>query len=81
MYPCRIRFLHLFAQVESVGGPEGATERANGATRTERVSELEALKAVTALDFLSDDVEDTVDELGTFSVVSLGPVVSGTTAR
>jgi len=42
------------------------------------VSDLESLEAVAALSFLSNDIEDGVDELGTLSVVSLSPVVSGT---
>jgi len=43
------------------------------------VSDLESLEAVTAFSFLSDDIEDGVDEFSTFSVVTLGPVVTGTT--
>ena len=31
---------------------------------SERVAELEALEAVTALSLLADDVEDSIDELG-----------------
>jgi proteasome assembly chaperone (PAC2) family protein len=42
------------------------------------VGDLEALEAVTALSLLTDDVEDGVDELGTFGIVTLGPVVTGT---
>jgi len=40
------------------------------------VSDLETLEAITAFSFLSDDVEDGVDEFSTFSVVTLGPVVT-----
>ena len=47
-------------------------------TATERVGELEALEAVTALGLLADNVEDAVNELGTLGVVSLGPVVTST---
>merc|ERR1719267_137071 len=47
-------------------------------TTTEGVAELEALKAVAGLGLLADDVEDGVDELGTLGVVTLGPVVTGT---
>jgi len=42
------------------------------------VGELEALEAVAALSLLADNIEDGVDELGTLSVVTLGPVVTGT---
>jgi len=45
----------------------------------EGVCELEALKAVAALGFLADNIEDRVDELGALCVVALGPVVAGTT--
>jgi len=38
---------------------------------------LESLEAVTTFGFLSDDVEDGIDELGSFGVMSLGPVVTG----
>eukprot|EP01084_Bolivina_argentea_P311568 539346_1 len=46
-------------------------------TTTQGVGDLESLQAVAALGLLADDVEDGVDELGTLSVVTLGPVVSG----
>ena len=44
---------------------------------TERVSQLESLKAIARFGFFSDNVENGVDELGSFCVVTLGPVVSG----
>merc|ERR1712226_907479 len=47
-------------------------------TTTERVGDLEALKAIATLSLLADNIEDGVDELGTLGVVALGPVVSGT---
>jgi len=40
------------------------------------VSELEALKTVTAFGFFTDDVENGVDKFSAFSVVTLGPVVA-----
>jgi hypothetical protein len=40
------------------------------------VGDLETLEAVAAFSFLADNVEDGVDELGTFGVVTLGPVVT-----
>ncbi len=41
------------------------------------MGDLEPLEAVTAFGFFSDHVEDGVDEFGSFGVVALGPVVSG----
>ena len=46
-------------------------------TTTERVGDLEALEAVAAFSFLSNDVENGVDQLGTLGVVALSPVVTG----
>jgi predicted glutamine amidotransferase len=40
---------------------------------------LESLKAIAALGFLSDNVEDGVYKFGSLCVVTFGPVVSGTT--
>jgi hypothetical protein len=59
-----------------LGDEEGA--HAGAGTTTEGVGDLEALEAVTALSLLTDDVEDGVDELSTFGVMTLGPVVTGT---
>ena len=59
-----------------LGDEEGAHTRAG--TTTEGVADLETLEAVARLGFLAADVEDGVDELGTFGVVTLGPVVAGT---
>ena len=42
------------------------------------MGELEALEAVAALGLLADDIEDRINELSTFGVVTLGPVVAGT---
>ena len=55
---------------------EGSHTRSS--TTTEGVGDLEALEAIAALSFLPGNVEDGVDELSTLSVVTLGPVVSGT---
>merc|ERR1712036_140371 len=54
------------------------SSHAGAGTTTERVGDLEALEAVAALSLLADDIEDGVDELSTFGVVALGPVVTGT---
>ena len=42
------------------------------------MGDLEALETITALCLLADDIEDGIDELGTFGVMSLGPVVTRT---
>jgi len=39
------------------------------------VGDLESLKAVTALSFLSDDIEDGVNELGSLGVVTLAQLL------
>merc|ERR1719486_930484 len=59
-----------------LGDEEGA--HAGAGTATEGVGDLETLEAVAAFGFLADNVEDGVDELSTFGVVTLGPVVTGT---
>jgi hypothetical protein len=58
-----------------LGDEESSHTRSS--TSTKRVGDLETLKAVASLSFLSDNVEDGVDELSSFGVVTLGPVVSG----
>ena len=40
------------------------------------MGDLEALKAIAALGLTSHDIEDLIDELSTFGVVTLGPVVA-----
>ena len=47
-------------------------------TTSEGVGNLETLKAIATFSFLSDDIKDGVDKLGTLGVVTLGPVVTGT---
>jgi hypothetical protein len=42
------------------------------------VGDLETLEAIATFSFFTDNVEDGVDELSTFGVVTLGPVVTGT---
>ena len=51
---------------------------AGAGTTTEGVGDLEALEAIATLSLLTDDVEDGVDKLSTFGVMTLGPVVTGT---
>jgi len=53
------------------------SSHAGTGTATETVGELESLEAIARFGFLSDDIEDRVDELGALCVVTLGPVVAG----
>jgi hypothetical protein len=62
--------------LSDLGDEEGSHTGAG--TTTEGVGDLETLEAVATFGFLSDDVEDGVDELSTFGVVTLGPVVTST---
>ncbi len=39
---------------------------------------METLEAVARFSLLADNIEDRVNEFGTLSVVTLGPVVTGT---
>jgi len=57
-----------------LGDQEGTHSRTSSSSQ--RVSELETLKAVTVLGFLSNDIENRVDEFSSLSVMSLRPVVS-----
>jgi len=59
-----------------LGDEEGS--HTGSSTTTEGVGDLETLEAVATLSFLSDNIEDGVDELSTLGVVTLGPVVTGT---
>jgi hypothetical protein len=58
-------------------GDEEGTHTGTGTT-SQRVGNLETLEAIATFSFLSDDIEDGVDEFSTFSVVTLGPVVTST---
>jgi hypothetical protein len=60
--------------LSNLGDEEGT--HASSSTTAKRVSDLEALEAVTRFRFLADYVKDRVDEFGTFGVVPLGPVVT-----
>ena len=58
-------------------GDQKRTHTGTGTT-TERVGNLETLKAVAALSLTADNVQNLVNQLGTLGVMALGPVVSGT---
>merc|ERR1711881_77439 len=47
-------------------------------TTTEGVGDLETLETIATFGLLPDNVEDGVNEFGTFGVMTLGPVVTGT---
>ena len=67
--PVRVFFTDL--------GDQERTHTSTGTT-TQRVGDLETLEAVARFGFLSDNIQDGVDQFSTFSVVTLGPVVTGT---
>jgi len=43
---------------------------------SKRVGDLESLKTITSFSFLSDDIKNWINELSTFSIVTLGPIVT-----
>jgi hypothetical protein len=53
------------------------THTSTGST-TKRVGDLETLETVNSLGLSSDNIEDRINELGTFSVMTLGPIVTST---
>lgn len=68
---------HAVGELLTDLGDKERTHTGTGTT-TEGVSDLEALEAVAALGLTADNIQDLVDELGTLSVVTLGPVVAST---
>merc|ERR1712029_328015 len=68
--------LSVWVLFSDLGDEEGS--HTGSSSSTERVGDLESLEAVTTFSFLSDDIEDGVDELGSLGVVTLGPVVTST---
>ena len=66
----------VWVLLSDLGDEEGS--HTGSGTTTEGVGDLETLEAVATFGFLSDDIEDGVDELGSLGVVTLGPVVTGT---
>ena len=59
-----------------LGDEEGSHTRSSSSS--EGVGDLESLEAIATFGFLSDDIEDGVDELSSLGVMTLGPVVSST---
>lgn len=68
---------HSIGELLSDLGDQERTHTGTGTT-TEGVGDLETLQTVDSFGFFSDDIEDRVDEFGTFSVMALGPVVTST---
>lgn len=68
---------HTVGELLTNLGDEQSTHTGTSTT-TQRVGDLETLKGVTALSLATDNIKDLVNQLGTLSVVTLGPVVSGT---
>merc|ERR1719222_746216 len=66
----------IWVLFSDLGDEEGS--HTGSGTTTEGGGYLETLEAIATFGFLSDNIEDGVDELGTFGVVTLGPVVTGT---
>ena len=67
--------LSVWVLFSDLGDKEGS--HTGSSTTTERVGDLESLEAIATFSFLSDNIEDRVDEFGSLSVVTLGPVVTG----
>jgi len=67
--------LSIGVLLSDLGDEEGS--HTGSSTTTEGVGNLESLEAVATFSFLSDNIEDRVDEFGSLSVVTLGPVVTG----
>jgi len=68
--------LSIGVLLSDLGDEEGSHTGAG--TTTERVGDLETLKAIATFSLLTDNIENGVDELSTLGVVTLGPVVTGT---
>ena len=66
----------IWVLFSDLGDEEGS--HTGSGTTTEGVGDLETLEAIATFGFLSDNIKDGVDELGTLGVMTLGPVVTGT---
>lgn len=58
-------------------GDQESTHTGTGTT-TQRVGDLETLQTIATFSFLSNDIENGVDQFSTFGIVTLGPIVTGT---
>ena len=61
--------------LSNLGDQKGS--HSGSSTTSQRVGNLESLETVTSFGFLSDDVQDGIDQFSSFGVVTFGPVVSG----
>ena len=68
---------HTIGELLTDLGDQEGTHTGTGTT-TKGVGDLETLKAVATFGLTADDVDNLVDQLGTLSVVTLGPVVTST---
>jgi len=68
--------LSVWVLFSDLGDEEGS--HTGSGTTTERVGDLESLEAIATFSFLSDNIEDGVNELGSLGVVTLGPIVTST---
>jgi hypothetical protein len=66
----------IWVLFSDLGDEEGS--HTGSGTTTEGVGDLETLEAIASFGFLSDDIKDGGDKLGSLGVMSLGPVVTGT---
>ena len=67
--------LSVWVLFSDLGDKECSHTRSS--TTTEGVGDLETLKAIATFSFLPDNIEDGVNEFSTFGVVTLGPIVTG----
>lgn len=68
---------HTVGELLTDLGDQQSTHTGTGTT-TERVGDLETLEAVASLSLTADNVDNVVNQFGTLSVVTLGPVVTST---
>merc|ERR1711988_1657571 len=65
----------IWVLFSDLGDEEGS--HTGSGTTSEGVGNLETLEAIVTFGFLSDNIENGVNELSTFGVVTLSPVVTG----
>jgi len=68
--------LHHSVRVFFLDLRDQESSHSRSSTSSEGVHDLESLKAITSFSFLSHHVQHGVNQFSSFSVVSLGPVVS-----
>lgn len=68
---------HTVGELLTDLGDQQSTHTGTGTT-TKRVGDLETLEAVASLSLTADNVDNVVNQFGTLSVVTLGPVVTST---